>query len=199
MTPTEFALYWNPRLDSDAAEAIAQLIDSTAADGGTLGYNAPMTPEVKALLIVQLARQVADGDLHVLLGRAPGGPVFLVMLRPNRMPNCRHTAELAKGVVHPDWRGRGLVELAFQALVTRADALGIEQFVLDVREGSRAHALWQRFGFVSYGVLDDYARVDGVQYRGHFMHQPVAALRQRLNTAKKNSSIPPAKDDNHVA
>ena len=51
--------------------------------------------------------------------------------------------------------------------------------VLDVREGTRAHALWERFGFQTYGVLDDYARVNGQRFRGHFMSQTVASLKQR--------------------
>lgn len=60
-------------------------------------------------------------------------------------------------------------------------AKGIELLTLDVREGTRAHRLWQRFGFQTYGVLDDYARVNGVKHRGHYMAQSVQSLAQRLN------------------
>lgn len=101
--------------------------------------------------------------------------------------------------MHPAWRGHRLVEVAFEALVARADALGIEQFVLDVREGSRAHALWQRFGFVSYGVLEDYARVDGRRHRGHYMVQSVAALRERTAASRQAASNQTKEEENHVA
>jgi ribosomal protein S18 acetylase RimI-like enzyme len=127
--------------------------------------------------IEDLRHCVADGGSSVLLGRVDGQPAFLAILTLNRMPNCRHRAELSKGVVHPDYRGKNFVQLGFRALLLRAEQLGIEQLVLDVREGCRAHALWQRFGFVSFGVLEDYARIDGKSHRGHFMVQSVASLR----------------------
>ena len=142
MTEITPDLQWNPLLDSETAAAIVALIDSTVADGGMLGHAEPMSVEAASHFITQLGRRIADGDTHLLLGRVANTPTFLAMLNPNSMPNCRHTAELTKGVVHPAWRGRRLVELAFEALVVRADALGIQQFVLDVREGSRAHTFW---------------------------------------------------------
>ena len=89
--------------------------------------------------------------------------------------------------MHPDYRGRHFVQLGCRELVRRAEQLGVEQFVLDVREGSRAHHLWQRFGFESFGVLQDYARVRGASHRGHFMVQTVASLRARLGVDTQGS------------
>ena len=174
-------LIWNPTLDGDVARAVVCLIDSTAVDGGTLGHAEPMTEAAAASFLGQLHRGLESGDTQLLLGLAGAVPTFMVMMTQSRMPNCRHTAELSKGVVHPQWRGRHLVEAAFQALVERAELSGVEQFLLDVREGSRAHALWQCFGFVSYGVLDDYARVGGRVRRGHYMAQSVQSLRHRIS------------------
>lgn len=62
-----------------------------------------------------------------------------------------------------------------------ARTLGIELLTLDVREGSRAHRLWSTLGFASFGVLNDYARVNGVSHRGHYMVQRVDDLAARLN------------------
>jgi ribosomal protein S18 acetylase RimI-like enzyme len=109
------------------------------------------------------------------------GPACLVILSRSSMPNCRHIADLSKGVVHPSYRGSGLVARAFSEVVRLCQAQGIELLTLDVREGTRAHRLWQSFGFQTYGVLDDYARVDGVKHRGHYMAQTVESLALRLN------------------
>ena len=51
---------------------------------------------------------------------------------------------------------------------------------LDVRENTRAHKLWGRMGFVSFGVLEDYARVGETSHRGHYMTQRVSDLAARL-------------------
>jgi ribosomal protein S18 acetylase RimI-like enzyme len=171
---------WVTDLDGETADAIVALMDCAAADGGTLGYAEPISAEESAGFVSGLRRRISAGESHVLIGRVDRQLVFLAILTLNGMPNCRHRAELSKGVVHPDYRGRQCVQMAFRELVQRAEALGVEQLVLDVREDTRAHALWQRFGFQSFGVLPDYARVKGASYQGHFMAQSVASLRARL-------------------
>ena len=160
--------------------AIVELINAAVADEGTLGYAAPMTPTEADAYIQGLQLRIASGDCHVFLVRVGDVPAFMVILSVTCMHNCRHRAELSKGVAAPRFRGRGLVELALREIVKRSEMLGVEQLVLDVREGTRAHRLWQRFGFQTYGVLEDYARFCGVSHRGHFMVQTTASLRVRV-------------------
>ena len=180
MVNEEVTCRWVYDFDTDSAQSIVGLVNSTVVDGGTLGYANPMSAFEATAFIDNLRRRVAANDSHVLIGHIGAHPAFLAILSLNGMTNCRHRAELSKGVVHPDYRGRNLVKVAFRELVRCAERLGVEQFVLDVRENSRAHLLWQRLGFESFGILDDYARVHGVKYRGHFMVQTVASLRKRL-------------------
>lgn len=184
MTDTDLWLQWNPKLDRNVIEAILALYDATTLDGGTLGHASPMTSAERDRFASDLAYGLRAGDLHLLLARSAGRPVFMAMLVPDRLPNCRHRATLCKGTVHPDWRGRGMVTRAFRALIERAEQLGIEQFVLDVREGTRAQALWRRLGFVTFGVLEDYARVGNARHRGYYMVQSVDALRVRLGLGR---------------
>lgn len=174
---------WVTGFDQDVARAIVALIDSTVTDGGTLGYTAPLTGAQANAFIDGLKQRIAGGDTHLLLGRSQAEGVFMVLLTQSSMPNCRHRAELSKGVVHPSRRGTGCVRVAFHELLRHADRLGVEQLVLDVREGSRAHQLWRHYGFETFGVLEDYARVGGERHRGHFMAQTVERLRQRLSSA----------------
>jgi ribosomal protein S18 acetylase RimI-like enzyme len=166
---------WISLIDEDTADGIVSLIDCAVQDGGTLGYSAPLTPDEADDFLDQLQQRIWGGDAHLLLGRAAGVPVMMAVMQLNGMHNCRHRAEICKGIVHPAWRGRRLVEQGIRRVVEKANALGVEQLVIDVREGSRAHALWRHFGFVTYGVLEDYARIAGRRCRGHFM------LQSRLN------------------
>jgi ribosomal protein S18 acetylase RimI-like enzyme len=179
---------WIPYLDAEDARAILALIDFTVADGGTLGYASPMNVAQAQALISNLRHRVESGESHVLLGWVERQPAFLAILSTSSMANCRHRAELSKAVVHPDYRGLRLLNLGFREILQRAEALGTEQLVLDVREDSRAHQLWQRFGFQTYGILEDYARVAGQRHRGHFMAQSVVSLRARLGVAQAHAA-----------
>lgn len=181
MNNPDITVQWVSKFDEKIIDAIVSLVNCSTRDGGTLGYASPMAPDESERFVSSLQRRVMTGESHLLLGHVDSAPAFLAVLTPSGMQNCRHRAELGKGVVHPLFRGRRLVEIAFRQLVEHAESLGIEQFVLDVREGSRAHVLWQRFGFSTYGVLDDYARVNGIRHRGHHMVQSVASLRARLS------------------
>lgn len=189
MTGFDVTVQWVTLFDDEVAAALVSLVDCAVDDGGALGYSEPLTPEEAAAFIANLSRRVGAGEAHVLLGRVSGVPAVMAVLSLNGMHNCRHRAEIGKGIVHPSFRGRRFVELALKQLVKRAESLDIEQLVLDVREGSRAHALWKRFGFSTYGVLHDYARIDGRVHGGHCMVQTVGSLRARLGMDKQSHWI----------
>lgn len=171
---------WISGLDACDGSAIVGLINEAVADEGTLGYAAPMNVAEADAYVRSLNLRMASGDCHVFLVRVGGEPAFMAILSVTGMHNCCHRAEISKGIAVPRFRGRGLVDLAFREIVKRAEMLGVEQLVLDVREGTRAHRLWQRYGFQTYGVLEDYARFGGISHRGHFMAQTTASLRARV-------------------
>ena len=176
MKQVRLKLHWNPVFTGVVGAGLVGLINATVTDGGTLGFAEVLTAEAAERLLLGLNRKILEGDAEALYATLDAEPAFFVMINLSGMPNCRHSAELVKGVVAPRLRGQHLPRAAFRALVERARALGIEQFVLDVREGTRAHALWSHYGFKTWGVLPNYARVDGKTYAGHYMAQSVEAL-----------------------
>ncbi|NSX13752.1 GNAT family N-acetyltransferase [Cupriavidus taiwanensis] len=171
---------WLSDLADAEAHLIAELVECTALDGAMLGYARRMSDDEAEGFIAELRYRISKGHSLALVGVDKGKPVFFCMMTRSAMPNCRHRAELSKGVVHPAYRGQHIIPQAFRKIVLKAESLGIEQLILDVRAGSRAHLLWQRFGFKSYGLLDDYARVGNEVYRGDFLAQPVCALRKHV-------------------
>lgn len=174
------AVRWNPELNSRGAAAVVELINATVQDDGTLGFAEPLSAPAAEAFVDSVAQRVKSGSSHVLLAMDGERPVLFVILTPFATPNCRHIAELSKGVVHPDYRGRGFARRAFIELVKKARSLGVEQFVLDVREGTLAHKLWSKLGFRTFGVLEDYARVKDISYRGHYMVQSVQSLSRNI-------------------
>lgn len=190
MADTGMVLRWETCPTEATLEAVVELIDCARHEGGTLGYAAPMTAGQAAVFANGLRRSLPSGESHALLGTVGQHLRLFCLLTPSPLPNCWHRGELGVGVIHPGFRGRGLLPRAFRAIVRRCESLAIEQLVLDVREGTRAHLLWERFGFQTYGVLDDYARVNGLRYRGHFMAQSVASLKQRVFSSSANRPTP---------
>jgi ribosomal protein S18 acetylase RimI-like enzyme len=171
---------WISSLDAREGNAIVELVNAAVGDEGVLGYASAMTAAEARYFIFNLSLRMASGEAHVFLAWVNEVPAVLAILTVTGMHNCRHRAEISKGVVAPQFRGRHMVEMSFREIVRRSESLGVEQLVLDVREGTRAHRLWERFGFESYGVLEDYARFGGVSHRGHFMVQTTASLRARV-------------------
>lgn len=171
---------WNPVFTGPVGVGLVELINATVADNGTLGFSSSLSGEKAEHFLGALNRRVAQGDTHALYATLEGQPAFFVMMNLSGMPNCRHSAELSKAVVAPGLRGKGLPREALRALIGRARELDVEQFVLDVREGSRAHRLWIRYGFQTWGILPDYARVAGEVFAGHYMSQSVEVLAHRM-------------------
>lgn len=173
-------LKWLSALADADAHRIVELVEGTTLEGATLGYAERMSGDEAEAFIAELRYRIDKGDSLALVGVDGSNLVFFCMMTRNPMPNCRHRAELSKGVVDPEYRGQSIIPNAFRKIVLKAESLGIEQLIIDVRESSRAHLLWQRFGFKSYGVLDDYARVGEEVYRGHLLVQPVCVLRKQV-------------------
>ncbi|KAF7961739.1 hypothetical protein AWV79_30210 [Cupriavidus sp. UYMMa02A] len=161
------------------ARLIVKLVDFTAI-GATLDRACFISDDEAETLVTELRYQISRGGL-ALIGETDGGNiVFFCMMIRSETPTCHHRAEVSKLAVHPAYRDQNIVLRAVRQIVVKADALGIEQLFLHVREGSATHLFWERFGFKSYGVLDDYARVGAKIYRGHFLQQSVRALRIRV-------------------
>lgn len=182
-TGTEMRLHWEAQPSDEKLAAIVELLDCAADDGGLLGHTQPMNPGEAAAFTRALRHKLSSGLAHALLGEVSQELIFFCLMTPNPLPTCRHRAELSKGILHPDYRRQHLMPAVAEAVSRKAEALQIEQLVLDVRENSHAHRVWQALGFRSYGVLDDYARANGRVHRGHFMCQSVAALHRHAAEA----------------
>jgi hypothetical protein len=65
---------------------------------------------------------------------------------------------------------------------------------LDVRAGTVAAELWKSFGFVPFGKLADYARVNGRRYQGLYMSQKTSSLKEhleRISHGRKEATLSP--------
>lgn len=157
-------------------EDLGEMLAASVADDGILGYAAELTPGERKGFVDSLAREVAHGSCHVLLGEDAEGAAAMCVMKTNSMPNCRHIAEVSKAYLRPRVRGTGAVYYLAEAVSAQAAKLGVELLTIDVREDSKAHQVWSKIGFTTFGILDDYARVGGRSHRGHYMRQSTSDL-----------------------
>jgi ribosomal protein S18 acetylase RimI-like enzyme len=125
---------------------------------------------------------------HFILGAfedcAQGSVLFgtIAMERDrDTRPQKRHIAHVTAVMVHPQTQGRNLAARLIASCIASAKANEeIDQLILTVT-ASNAHVvrLYERAGFVSYGLLPRAIQVSGVFYDKLHMRLDLAALRQQ--------------------
>ncbi|MNN93957.1 Acetyltransferase [compost metagenome] len=79
-----------------------------------------------------------------------------MQLHPVSKPNAPHRAEIAKLMVHPEQRRKGIARMLMETAEQAAAACGRTLLVLDTREGDPSNLLYQSRGFVEVGKIPDY-------------------------------------------
>ena len=91
-----------------------------------------------------------------------------------------HRAEVTTLMIEKFVRG-GLVSIKVaEALLEQCENLDISLLTIDVRKGSKPESLWKYLGFVPFGELPSYSRIDNDEYKGVFMYQEVSELKKTL-------------------
>lgn len=144
-------------LDVHAAR-LAEIMAQTVNDGAAIGYIQPFSvadgltffttqvfPEVRARRRKLLAATVA-GEI--------AGSVQLIIALP---PNQPHRCEVAKMMVHPAARRKGVGRALMAALETEARAASKTLVTLDTKTGDKAEPLYKAAGFRTAGVIPGFA------------------------------------------
>src|SRR5262249_21392384 len=145
-------------------------------------------------LIAKLNDDVKAKRSFVLVAEQDDKVVGQLILTPHRLPNCKHLVELSRGIIDPSFRGTGFALNAFKDIAAKHEQIGGEVIYLDVRAGTVAAELWKSFGFVPFGKLPDYARVNGHRYDGLYMSQSIASLKEnleRISQGRKSPTLAP--------
>ena len=104
-----------------------------------------------------MADAVAAGKRALLVAESDARIVGTVQLGLEQPDNQQHRADLAKMLVHPDARRRGLGAELLSAAEELARECGRTLLVLDTVTGSDAERLYTRAGWVRVGEIPDYA------------------------------------------
>lgn len=150
------------RLDAASAVSsvpeLSELLIACVEGGASVSFMLPVTHEKASRFWNTVADDVVNGRRAVLVAEDSGGrllgTVQLVLALPE---NQLHRAELAKMLVHPHARRRGVARRLMAAIESTARDEGRTLLVLDTVTGSAAEALYARAGWQRVGEIPGYA------------------------------------------
>lgn len=167
-------LAWPASLSSQDMHDMVQLMNTVSTRETTLGFYEPISLAYGLQMMAALDADVRSGAVHLLLARNAGGTVVgMLSLARQSLPARRHIVEMRRCVIDPAYRGRFLLA-GWRMALERVQQMGCDIIIIDVRSDGKAEQLWRRLGFVEYGRLDDYARVNGRIITGYFLRAYVA-------------------------
>jgi ribosomal protein S18 acetylase RimI-like enzyme len=149
---------WRTGNDSEL-DGLATVLHAAVHDGASVSFILPFSLDDAHLYWREkVMPSVLTGNRQVLVARADGGIAGTVQLDIGTPPNQQHRAEIAKLLVHPTARRRGIARALMTTVEDRARAAGKTLLTLDTRTGDAAEPLYLSMGYVLAGIIPRYAR-----------------------------------------
>jgi GNAT superfamily N-acetyltransferase len=142
-----------PRL----AEVLVDAVDS----GAGVTFMHPLAQDVAEAYWLKQKADVASGQTTIFVADKDGVIGGTVMLQKVWPPNQPHRCEVAKLLVHRDFRRRGLATLLMQALEAKAKGSVFKLITFDTVAQSPAEAFYRQRGFTCAGYIPNYAYAKG--------------------------------------
>ena len=149
----------NQGLQDDELEMLAGILHATVRAGASVSFVMPFSMEdARAFWRDKVLPAVVAGSRRVILARIEGRIVGTVQLDLATPPNQKHRAEVAKLLVHPAVRRRGIARALMTAAESVARSEGRTLLTLDTRTGDMAEPLYLSMGYIVAGTIPRYAR-----------------------------------------
>lgn len=155
-------------------DALTQILHACVQDGAAVSFVHPFSLEDSRDFWRQhVFPAVRDGGCLLWIAFLDGRPAGTVQLQVTLPPNQPHRCEVAKLLVHPEYRQRGLGKSLMVALEKEARRLGKRLITLDTRTGDKAEPLYRALGYQTTGVVPNFALdPDGRAYHATtYMHK----------------------------
>jgi len=143
-------------LDEDQVAQLSVLLIDCVDAGASVSFLHPLAPERAQAFWRGVGEDLARGARLLLVAEDAGvivGTVQVVLQQPENQP---HRADVAKMLVHPAARRRGLGAALLRAAEEEARACGKTLLVLDTASAD-AERLYARLGWQRCGVIPGYA------------------------------------------
>jgi GNAT superfamily N-acetyltransferase len=142
---------------ASAERRLAEILVACVNAGASVHFLPPLAPERARAFWRQVASDVALGKRLLLAAWSDGEMVGTVQLDLGMPENQPHRAELAKLLVHPEARRRGIGRALMQRAEQAAQRVGRSLLVLDTVAGDAGDALYRSLGWQEAGRIPGYA------------------------------------------
>lgn len=146
-------------------DMLAEILHAAVHAGAGVSFFTPFSiDEARAFWVDKVLAQVRAGKRRVVVAlldeRSEWGEriVGTVQLDLEMPPNQQHRAAVAKLLVHPAARRRGIGRALMKALEDIALSEGRVLLTLDTVSGSNAELLYRSLDFIASGIIPRYAR-----------------------------------------
>ncbi len=147
----------SPAATAAHVEALGALLHACVHDGASVGFVLPFERTASEAFWREKVLPRVSAGVQVLWGALVGECVVgSVQLGIDTPPNQPHRADVAKLLVHPEWRRRGLARALHRALEAEARRRGRSLLILDTRTGDAAEPLYAALGYATAGVIPGY-------------------------------------------
>ncbi|MFP8966190.1 GNAT family N-acetyltransferase [Pokkaliibacter sp. CJK22405] len=137
-------------------EALSELLSDCVNQGASIGFLAPCERSVSMSYWNALKHSLND-DLLLWVASTQGRVVGTIQLSCCTKANGLHRADVQKLMVSTASRGKGIAQQLLARLESAAQQKGIRLLVLDTETGSKAEALYARWGWQRAGQIPDFA------------------------------------------
>lgn len=136
---------------------LAEVLHGCVLDGASVGFVLPFTVEAAREFWLGLEPAFRSGARRLIVARLDGRTVGTVQLVLGMPANGTHRAEIAKLLVHPAARRRGIARALMLAAEDLARRHGRTLLLLDTRRGDSGEALYESLGFRLFGIVPSHA------------------------------------------
>jgi ribosomal protein S18 acetylase RimI-like enzyme len=147
-----------PSVD-DEIEMLADVLQAAVYGGAGVSFFVPFSmDDARAFWTDKVLAPMRESTRRVVVARRAGRIVGTVQLDLDMPPNQQHRAAVAKLLVHPSARRRGIARALMLEIEKMARAEGRTLLTLDTVTGSQAEALYRSLDYIVAGVIPRYAR-----------------------------------------
>jgi GNAT superfamily N-acetyltransferase len=164
-TPADIRIEeWRPdRPEASSLEhdvdMLGEVLHAVVHGGAGVSFFVPFSPDdARRFWRDKVLPGVRARTRRVVVARCGARIVGTVQLDLAVPPNQQHRAEVAKLLVHPAARRRGVARALMMTLESIAQSEGRTLLTLDTVTGSSAEPLYRSLGYIAVGVIPRYAR-----------------------------------------
>src|SRR5882724_1795832 len=140
-------------------DMLAEVLHAVVHAGAGVSFFTPFSiDEARSFWVEKVLPRVRAGTCRVLVTRLDERIAGTVQLDLDMLPNQQHRAAVAKLLVHPATRRRGIARALMIALEGIARSERRTLLTLDTVSGSNAELLYRSLDYIAVGVIPRYAR-----------------------------------------